>query len=106
MLVLAIGHSARDTFAMLKSRAVPMERKAFAVGVRIEHPQEMINVSQYGEGYPKGLPTAAYKVTRKVGGRPGRLFFLHVPWRVRGQRFFGGGRPCGQRHELPGQRQP
>ena len=79
VLVLAIGHSARDTFAMLKSRAVPMERKAFAVGVRIEHPQEMINVSQYGEGYPKGLPTAAYKVTRKVGGNRGVYSFCMCP---------------------------
>ncbi len=79
VLVLAIGHSARDTFAMLKSRAVPMERKAFAVGVRIEHPQEMINVSQYGEGYSKRLPTAAYKVTRKVGGGRGVYSFCMCP---------------------------
>ena len=79
VLVLAIGHSARDTFAMLKDRAVPMERKAFAVGVRIEHPQDMINVSQYGEGYPKALPTAAYKVTRKVSGDRGVYSFCMCP---------------------------
>ena len=79
VLVLAIGHSARDTFAMLKDRAVPMERKAFAVGVRIEHPQDMINVSQYGEGYPKDLPTAAYKVTRKVSGDRGVYSFCMCP---------------------------
>lgn len=79
VLVLAIGHSARDTFAMLKDRAVPMERKAFAVGVRIEHPQDMINVSQYGEGYPKSLPTAAYKVTRKVSGDRGVYSFCMCP---------------------------
>ena len=79
VLVLAIGHSARDTFAMLKDRAVPMERKAFAVGVRIEHPQDMINVSQYGEGYPKVLPTAAYKVTRKVSGDRGVYSFCMCP---------------------------
>ena len=79
VLVLAIGHSARDTFAMLKDRAVPMERKAFAVGVRIEHPQDMINVSQYGEGYPKALPTAAYKVTRKVSSDRGVYSFCMCP---------------------------
>lgn len=79
VLVLAIGHSARDTFSMLKDRAVPMERKAFAVGVRIEHPQDMINVSQYGEGHPKALPTAAYKVTRKVSGDRGVYSFCMCP---------------------------
>lgn len=66
VLILAPGHSARDTFLMLKKRGIPMEPKAFAVGVRIEHPQEMINFSQYGEEYPIELPAAAYKVTRKV----------------------------------------
>ncbi len=79
VLVLAIGHSARDTFAMLKDRAVPMERKAFAVGVRIEHPQDRINVSQYGEDYPKSLPAAAYKVTRKVSGDRGVYSFCMCP---------------------------
>lgn len=79
VLVLAIGHSARDTFAMLKERSVPMERKAFAVGVRIEHPQSMINRSQYGEDYPEDLPTAAYKVTRKVGGDRGVYSFCMCP---------------------------
>ncbi|MGN8800345.1 NAD(P)/FAD-dependent oxidoreductase [Candidatus Merdisoma sp. HCP28S3_D10] len=79
VLVLAIGHSARDTFAMLRDRKIPMERKAFAVGVRIEHPQELINVSQYGEHYPDELPTAAYKVTRKVGGDRGVYSFCMCP---------------------------
>ncbi len=79
VLVLAIGHSARDTFAMLKERSVPMERKAFAVGVRIEHPQSMINRSQYGEDYPENLPTAAYKVTRKVDGDRGVYSFCMCP---------------------------
>ncbi len=69
VLVLAVGHSARDTFSMLERRQVPMERKAFAVGVRIEHPQELINKSRYGGGYPSFLPPAAYKLTRKVGDR-------------------------------------
>lgn len=48
VVVLAIGHSARDTFSRLLDRKVPMEQKAFAVGLRIQHPQKMINLSQYG----------------------------------------------------------
>lgn len=79
VLVLAIGHSARDTFAMLKERQIPMEQKAFAVGVRIEHPQELINVSQYGADYPKELPSAAYKLTRKVSGDRGVYSFCMCP---------------------------
>lgn len=69
IVVLAIGHSARDTFAMLKRHQIPMEAKAFAVGLRVEHPQEMINRSQYGEAAAL-LPPAAYKVTAK--GTEGR----------------------------------
>ena len=48
-LILAIGHSARDTFYMLRKNNVSMTSKAFAVGLRIEHPQEMININQYGK---------------------------------------------------------
>ena len=62
-LVLACGHSARDTFETLHDRNIPMEAKPFAVGFRVEHPQEMINESQYGIGYPQELPVADYKVT-------------------------------------------
>ena len=78
-LVLAIGHSARDTFAMLAEKGIPMEQKAFAVGVRIEHPQELINESQYGKGYPGELPAAAYKLTRKVSGERGVYSFCMCP---------------------------
>ena len=46
-VVLAIGHSARDTFEMLSNRSVPMEPKPFSIGVRIEHPQELIDAVQY-----------------------------------------------------------
>ena len=56
-LVLAVGHSARDTFEMLAKKPVLMEQKAFAVGVRIEHPQSMIDVSQYGQER-RDLPAA------------------------------------------------
>lgn len=63
-LVLAIGHSSRDTYEMLYKEKVSMEAKAFAIGVRIEHPQELINISQYGDNYkhPK-LQAADYRLT-------------------------------------------
>lgn len=48
-VVLAIGHSARDTYEMLHKRGVKINQKAFAIGVRIEHPQTLINQSQYKE---------------------------------------------------------
>lgn len=60
--VLALGHSARDSFEMMYNRGIPMEQKNFAIGLRIEHPQEMISRSQYGEAYHK-LPAADYKLT-------------------------------------------
>lgn len=59
-LVLAPGHSSRDTYEMLLRRSVTVQRKPFAVGLRIEHPQELINRIQYGfSGHP-GLPAADY----------------------------------------------
>ena len=63
-LVLAVGHSARDTYEMLHEIKVDMEPKPFAIGVRIEHPQELINKSQYGNAYkhPR-LNAADYKLT-------------------------------------------
>ncbi|MCI8417435.1 MAG: NAD(P)-binding protein [Lachnospiraceae bacterium] len=79
VLVLAVGHSARDTLAMLAKAGVPMEQKAFAVGVRVEHPQEMINRAQYGENYPGELPAAAYKVTRKTASGRGVYSFCMCP---------------------------
>lgn len=62
-VVLAIGHSARDTFGMLLKRGVTMLQKPFSVGARIEHPQSLINRAQYGnERPPKGLGAADYKL--------------------------------------------
>ena len=61
-LVIATGHSARDIFEMLKKHNVLMEQKPFSIGVRIEHKQEMINKSQYGDFY-KFLPAADYKLS-------------------------------------------
>ena len=66
-VILAIGHSARDTFRALYDAGIAMEPKAFAVGVRIEHLQEKINKAQYGEQYRtlygNLLPAADYKLT-------------------------------------------
>lgn len=63
-LVLAIGHSSRDTYEMLHKEGILMVPKAFAMGVRIEHPQELINENQYGECsiHPK-LHAAEYMLT-------------------------------------------
>ncbi len=69
--ILAIGHSARDTFAMLHEQNVEMEAKAFAMGLRIEHKQSSINAAQYGTSEEaKLLPAADYKMTfRSSKGR-------------------------------------
>lgn len=64
--VLAIGHSARDTFTYLDKIHVPMEAKAFAVGMRVEHSQCMINNSMYGEEQGNQLPAAPYKLTAQT----------------------------------------
>lgn len=59
-LVLAPGHSARDTYEMLARRGVRLQAKPFAVGVRVEHPQKLINGIQYGKGHHPALPPADY----------------------------------------------
>lgn len=78
-LVLAIGHSARDTFEMLHRQNVPMEAKAFAVGVRMEHPQAFINRAQYGREDADGLPAASYKVTSNLADGRGVYSFCMCP---------------------------
>lgn len=78
-VVLAIGHSARDTFEMLKCRGVVMQQKSFAVGVRIEHPQEMINISQYGQKEVTILGAADYKLTYKDESGRGVFTFCMCP---------------------------
>ncbi|MDO3379304.1 NAD(P)/FAD-dependent oxidoreductase [Geoalkalibacter halelectricus] len=62
-LVLAPGHSARDTYRMLAQAEVAMEAKAFAMGVRIEHPTELINKIQYGLPHHPRLPSADYNLS-------------------------------------------
>lgn len=69
-IILAIGHSARDTFRMLRCMGIEMQSKGFGIGVRIEHPREYINSLQYGKDYSTELPTASYHlVTHLEGGR-------------------------------------
>lgn len=79
VVVLAIGHSARDTFSMLLDRKVPMEQKAFAVGLRIQHPQKMINLSQYGREEAGALGAANYKLTRQTNSGRGVYSFCMCP---------------------------
>lgn len=69
-IVLAVGHSARDTFSLLEKKKVYMEPKSFAVGLRAEHPQTMINLYQYGKENPGNLGAASYKLTHR--GKNGR----------------------------------
>lgn len=80
-LVLAIGHSARDTFEMLYQKKVPMEAKAFAVGFRVEHKQSMINESQLAIADLKGtrLKAAEYKLTARTTMNRGVYSFCMCP---------------------------
>lgn len=78
-VVLAIGHSARDTFSMLYENRIPMEAKAFAVGFRVEHPQAMIDESQYGTQTPGELGAAPYKVTAQAKNGRGVYSFCMCP---------------------------
>jgi len=64
-VILAIGHSARDTFQYLQVCGIPMEAKPFAMGVRIEHPQSLIDAAQYG-GVNPVLPPADYKLVKHL----------------------------------------
>ena len=64
-VILAIGHSARDTFLKLHTVGIPMEAKPFSMGVRIEQAQSRINTAQYGEDNP-ALPPADYKLVKHL----------------------------------------
>jgi len=79
IFVAAIGHSARDTFAMLTKHPLRIEPKPFAVGVRVEHPQEMINRSQYGIAEHSCLAAADYKLTAKLSDGRGIYSFCMCP---------------------------
>lgn len=78
-LFLAIGHSARDTYQMLHEAKVAMEAKAFAIGVRIEHPQDLIDQAQYGSsaGHPKlGAADYALVYQDRAAGRAAYSFCM------------------------------
>lgn len=77
--VLALGHSARDTFKVLYDMGMDMEAKSFAVGFRVEHPQEMINMSQYGHKNVAILGNAPYKLTASSSDGRGVYSFCMCP---------------------------
>ena len=79
VLVAATGHSARDTFRNFLSDGVQMEAKAFAVGVRVQHPQHLIDLSQYGEKEAEFLSPAPYKLTAKSRDGRGVYTFCMCP---------------------------
>ncbi len=68
-LVLATGHSARDIYKILQNRDIKIEAKGFAMGVRVEHPQELIDKIQYKGYRNEFLPSAAYTLSTQVEGR-------------------------------------
>lgn len=76
-LVLAIGHSARDTFRYAHELGIQMSAKPFSIGVRIEHPQEMVDEAQYGK--TKGLPPAEYKLSHRCENGRGVYTFCMCP---------------------------
>ncbi len=83
-VVLAPGHSARDTLLSLYERGIPMQQKAFAVGLRVSHPQSLIDQSQYGLCDPVqmqklGLTAANYKLTAKASSGRGVYSFCMCP---------------------------
>ena len=77
--VLALGHSARDTFRMLLEHDLTMMPKSFAVGFRVEHPQREMNMTQYGEIYADKLTAAPYKVTANLENGRGVYSFCMCP---------------------------
>ena len=78
VVVLAIGHSARDTFNMLLAKNIAMMSKPFAVGFRIVHPQELIDKNQYPHPYPH-LPASSYKLIYTAKNSRGVYSFCMCP---------------------------
>jgi len=76
-VIVAIGHSARDTFKMFDAQGIKMEQKPFSIGVRIEHSQDLIDKAQYGN--TKGLPPAEYKLSYKAKNGRGVYSFCMCP---------------------------
>ena len=90
-LILAIGHSARDTFEMLDREKIFLEPKSFAVGFRAAHPQSLINIARYGKSEIDGLNNASYKLTAQL---------LHVSRRLYSKCFVRAGKKLCKRDEL------
>jgi uncharacterized FAD-dependent dehydrogenase len=79
VVVLAVGHSARDTLRALHAQGVGISRKAFAVGFRVEHPQGLIDRIQYGAAAGKGLPPAEYRLAARSPSGRGVYSFCMCP---------------------------
>lgn len=77
-LILAVGHSARDTFRLVQKLNIPMERKPFSVGVRVEHQREDIDRAQYGDFAPL-MGAADYKMSHKASDGRGVYTFCMCP---------------------------
>jgi uncharacterized protein len=69
-VILATGHSARDIYDICAANGIDLEQKPFAMGIRVEHPQELIDRAQY-HGNPRGqyLPAASYSLVKQIDGR-------------------------------------
>lgn len=78
-VVLAIGHSSRDTFELLDKKNISMSPKPFAIGFRVEHPADFINIDRYGNENYKLLPAAPYKLTAQTGNGRGVYSFCMCP---------------------------
>lgn len=78
-LILAIGHSARDTFSMINASGLIMQQKPFSIGVRMEHPQELIDEAQYGRENLGKLPPADYRINYKASNGRGVYSFCMCP---------------------------
>ena len=78
-LVIAIGNAARDTFETLLSSGIDITSKPFAVGMRIEHSQEALNTSQYGDNYSNSLPPLEYKLATHLKNGRGVYTFCMCP---------------------------
>ena len=68
-VILATGHSARDVYEMLDAKGIELQAKGFALGVRVEHPQSLINDARYKGGFVPGMPAAEYSFVEQVDGR-------------------------------------
>ena len=79
VMVLAVGHSARDTFKMLLDEGTDMQQKPFSIGVRMEHPQSLIDASQYGAENAGKLPPADYRINYKASNGRGVYSFCMCP---------------------------